>query len=58
MKKVLPDGVDHVEAHLDAVLGVVVARVRQAGDAVVAVAQDFYSQAMVVLCIENKNNKY
>ena len=39
MKKVLPDGVDHVEAHLDAVLGVVVARVRQAGDAVVAVAQ-------------------
>jgi hypothetical protein len=58
MKQVLPDGVDHVEAHLDAVLGVVVARVRQAGDTVVAVAQDFDSQAMVVLCIENKNNKY
>ncbi len=43
------DGVDHVQSHLHGVLGVVVAGVRQPGDAVVAVAQDLDAQALVVL---------
>ena len=43
------DGVDHVQAHLDAVPGVVVAGLGQPGDAVVAVAQDLDAHALVVL---------
>jgi hypothetical protein len=49
MANFLPDGVDHVEPHLDAVLGVVDARIRKSGHAVVAIAQDLDSQAVVVL---------
>jgi hypothetical protein len=45
----LRDGVDHVESHLDGVPGVVAARVRQPGHAVVAVTQDLYTQAVVLL---------
>ncbi len=43
------DGVNHVQSHLDGVLGVVVARVGQAAHAVVAVAQDLDAQAFVIL---------
>ena len=43
------DGVDHVQAHLDAVPGVVVVGLGQARDAVVAVPKDLDAQAIVVL---------
>ena len=43
------DCVDHVQAHLDAVPGVVVVRLGQPRDAVIAVAQDLDAQAVVVL---------
>jgi hypothetical protein len=45
----LRDGVDHVEPHLDGVPGVIAARVRQPRHAVVAVTQDLYTQAVVLL---------
>jgi hypothetical protein len=45
----LRDGVDHVEPHLDGVPGVVATRVRQPGHAVVAITQDLYTQAVVLL---------
>ena len=46
------DGVDHVQAHLDAVPGVVVVGLGQARDAVVAVPKDLDAQAIVVLKAE------
>ena len=42
-------GVDHVQAHLHGVPGVVGARLRQPGHAVVAVAQDLDAQTLVLL---------
>jgi hypothetical protein len=45
----LRDGVDHVEPHLDGVPGVVAARIRQPRHAVVAITQDLYTQAVVLL---------
>ncbi len=45
----LRDGVDHVEPHLDGVPSVVAARIRQPRHAVVAVTQDLYTQAVVLL---------
>lgn len=43
------DGIDHVQTHLHGAVGVVRARFRQARDAVVAVAEDFDPEAMVIL---------
>ena len=43
------DGVDHVQSHLNAVPGVVVVRLGQPRDAVVAVAQDLDAETVVVL---------
>ena len=43
------DGVDHVQAHLDAVPGVVVVRLGQTRNAIVAVAEDLDAEAVVVL---------
>ena len=44
-----PYGVDHLESDFDAVLGVARSRHRQAGDAVVAVAQDLDTHTVVLL---------
>ena len=41
----LRDGLDHVDAELDAAVGVVGSRVRNAADAVVAIAKKLDSQA-------------
>ena len=49
LPELLPYSVNHVQSHLDAVLGVVHARVWKTGHAVVAVAQDLDAQAVVVL---------
>ena len=50
MRRVLlPDGLDHAEAHLHAAVGVVGAWLRQAGHAVVTISQDFDSQTVVFL---------
>ena len=40
---------DHLEAHLDAIVGVSRSRYGQARDTVVAVAENFYSHAVVLL---------
>ena len=45
----LHDSVDHIQAHLHGVPGVVRAGLRQPGHAVVAVAQDLYTQTLVLL---------
>lgn len=43
------DGVDHVQAHFHGAMGMVGTWLWKTGDAVVAVAQDFDSKAVVVL---------
>lgn len=46
------DGVDHVQAHLDGAVRMVRAWLRQPRHTVVAVSQDLYPQAVVVLDIQ------
>ena len=54
----LPYGVDHLESHVDAVVGMVGPRHGEAGNAVVTIAEDFDPHALVVLhrkqCIEGR----
>jgi hypothetical protein len=45
----LRNSVNHIQSHLDATVGVVGAWLWQSGDAVVAVAQDFNPQAVIIL---------
>lgn len=45
----LPDGFDHAEAHFNAAVGMVLAGLRQPGNTVVAVAQDFDPKAVMLL---------
>lgn len=45
----LRDGVDHVESHFHGAATMVTTRLRQARDAIVAVAQDLNAQAVVIL---------
>lgn len=45
----LPDGLDHAEAHFHTAVGVVLAGLRQSGDAVVAVPQDFDTKTVMLL---------
>ena len=53
----LRDGINHIQAHLDCVGGVIPGGLRQTGHAVVAVTQDLDTQAPVVLLLE-QNNKH
>lgn len=52
------DGVDHVQAHFHGAMGMVGARLWKTGHAVVAVAQDFDSEAVVVLKQQENTNNY
>lgn len=45
----LPDGFDHAEAHFNTAVGVVLAGLREAGNAVVAVSQDFDTKTVMLL---------
>lgn len=45
----LPDGFDHAEAHFNATVGVVLAGLREPGNAVVAVPQDFDAETLMLL---------
>ena len=51
-------GVYHVEAHLHGAVGMVRSRLRQTGNAVVAVAQNFYPEAVIVLLEGAKGAKW
>lgn len=42
------NSINHVQAHFDAALGMVIARLWDPGDAVVAVTQEFDAQAVVL----------
>lgn len=44
----VPYRLNHVQAHLDATMGVIASGDRQAGDAVVTVAEKLYPQTMVL----------
>jgi hypothetical protein len=44
----VPDGLYHVEAHLHAAMSVIGPRHRQPADAVVAVAEELYAEAVVL----------
>jgi peptidyl-tRNA hydrolase len=48
----LRNRVNHIQSHLDATVGVVGTWLWQSGDAVVAVAQDFNPQAVIILQIK------
>jgi hypothetical protein len=50
-----PDGFDHLQAHVDTVVGVIGSGNRQPGHAVIAVAQYFDPHALVVLKINQMN---
>lgn len=44
----VPYRLNHVQAHLDATMGVIASGDRQAGDAVVTIAEELYPQTMVL----------
>ena len=50
------DSIDHVQTHLDSVTSVVPAGLREAGDTVVAVAQDLDTETLVVLTPNNNQS--
>ena len=54
----LLDDFDHFETHFDAILGVVVDRVRQSGNAVITISQDFDSQTIVLLNLNKIRTKF
>lgn len=43
------NGIDHIESHFHGAFGMILARLRQAGDTVIAIAQYFDAQAVVIL---------
>jgi hypothetical protein len=45
----VPDGFNHLQTHVDAVVGVVGSGNGQTAHAVIAVAQNFYPHALVLL---------
>ena len=53
---VLRYGVNDIQTHLNAAVGVVRARIGQSGHTVVAVAQDFDSQTMIILLFEHEHH--
>lgn len=52
----MPDGVYHLQAHVDTVVGVVGSRHWQPRDAVIAVTQDLDAHALVVLEVNTQHD--